>query len=93
MRNRASHLDQQSEVRTKIQDRDADRLDALAARWCVTGYEAARRLLLRAMQEAEKAGHYLDSAGKVHGAVPVIPSAGIPRRRHTGTQDGPATSR
>lgn len=89
MRNRASHLDQQSEVRTKIQDTDADRLDVLAKRWHVTGYEATRRLLLRALREAEQTGHYLDSAGRTCAAPPVIPSTGIPRRRLTGTQDGP----
>lgn len=84
MRYRASYLDQQSEVRTKIQDKDADRLDALAKRWSVSGYEAARRLLLRAMQEAEETGRYLDGAGHAYDAPPVIPRAGISR------QDPPA---
>lgn len=46
MRIRASFKDRQAEVRTKIADQDADRLEALAKRWGVSEYEAARRLIL-----------------------------------------------
>lgn len=51
---RASWKDQQTEVRTKLQDPDFDRLDSYAAARDLTIYQATRRLILDALARSER---------------------------------------